>query len=316
MKEGIILKNENSVQVNEFSIDLLPAFMSRKSSVLKLNEEEEGDDDIELSLSLSLNGQFGFDPKRVNKLSRSSSIPEIMTTTTTTEETNKSFAVKSLTPAVHAPLSRTCSLPIESEEWRKRKELQSLRRLEAKRKRLEKLKNPKSGRDLEGGVAVNGYGEFSLPFGLPKSSSVMKGEKAPLFRQGSIGSQGSGSSGISESECLPLPPRAKRKVEEFGQVKKEEEDKNGGGLREGSSEAKEMLKKALLDMPYVSTTGEGTDGRKIGGFLYRYSKGEEAKIVCVCHGSFLSPAEFVKHAGGGDVSHPLKHILVSPSPLV
>ncbi|KAK8958970.1 Ninja-family protein AFP3 [Platanthera guangdongensis] len=39
----------------------------------------------------------------------------------------------------------------------------------------------------------------------------------------------------------------------------------------------------------------------------------EVRIVCVCHGSFLMPAEFVKHGGGGDVAHPLKHIIVNPS---
>lgn len=28
---------------------------------------------------------------------------------------------------------------------------------------------------------------------------------------------------------------------------------------------------------------------------------------------FLSPAEFVEHAGGTDVAHPLRHIVVNPS---
>ena len=69
----------------------------------------------------------------------------------------------------------------------------------------------------------------------------------------------------------------------------------------------------MIDMPCVSTRVLGPNGKRIEGFLYRYRKGEEVRIVCVCHGSFLSPAEFVKHAGGGDVSHPLKHIVVSPS---
>ena len=82
----------------------------------------------------------------------------------------------------------------------------------------------------------------------------------------------------------------------------------------GAKEAKEMLKNVMLDMPCVSTTGNGPNGKKIEGFLYRYQKGEEVKIVCVCHGSFLSPAEFVKHAGGTEVEHPLRHIVVNPSP--
>lgn len=75
-----------------------------------------------------------------------------------------------------------------------------------------------------------------------------------------------------------------------------------------------VVRNVLLDMPCVSTRGDGPGGKKIEGFLYRYKKGEEVKIVCVCHGRFLSPAEFVKHAGGSDVLHPLKHIVVDASP--
>lgn len=80
-----------------------------------------------------------------------------------------------------------------------------------------------------------------------------------------------------------------------------------------NKEAKEVVRNVLEDMPCVSTKGDGPNGKRIEGFLYRYRKGEEVRIVCVCHGSFLSPAEFVKHAGGGDVAHPLKHIVVNPT---
>lgn len=74
-------------------------------------------------------------------------------------------------------------------------------------------------------------------------------------------------------------------------------DRNGNG------------KRAAADMPYVSTRY----GRRINGFLYRYNAAEEVKIVCVCHGHFLSPAEFVRHGGGGEVENPLRHIVVNPS---
>lgn len=67
------------------------------------------------------------------------------------------------------------------------------------------------------------------------------------------------------------------------------------------------------DMPCVFTIGDGPNGRKVEGILYKYGKGEEVRIMCVCHGSFFSPAEFVKHAGGRDVDHPLRHIVVNPS---
>ena len=79
------------------------------------------------------------------------------------------------------------------------------------------------------------------------------------------------------------------------------------------SRTKDIVRNLLEDMPCVSTKGEGPNGKRIEGFLYRYGKGEEVRIVCVCHGSFLTPSEFVKHAGGGDVANPLKHIVVSPS---
>lgn len=68
----------------------------------------------------------------------------------------------------------------------------------------------------------------------------------------------------------------------------------------------------LPQMPYVSTTGNGPNGKTVNGFLYRYTK-SEISIVCVCHGSTFSPTEFVQHAGGTDVSHPLRHITVIPS---
>lgn len=68
----------------------------------------------------------------------------------------------------------------------------------------------------------------------------------------------------------------------------------------------------MKQMPSVTTTGDGPNGKKIEGFLYKYRKGN-VSIVCLCHGSFLSPAEFVKHAGGRDVENPMRHITVCSS---
>ncbi|KEH18131.1 putative ethylene-responsive binding factor-associated repression, Ninja family [Medicago truncatula] len=73
------------------------------------------------------------------------------------------------------------------------------------------------------------------------------------------------------------------------------------------------IKKSLPQMPYVSTKGNGSNGKVVNGFLYRYSKCDEVSIVCVCHGSTFSPAEFVQHAGGTDITHPLRHITVNSS---
>ncbi|XP_051114140.1 ninja-family protein mc410 [Andrographis paniculata] len=49
------------------------------------------------------------------------------------------------------------------------------------------------------------------------------------------------------------------------------------------------------NLPWVSTTGSGPHGRTISGVTYRYSA-TQIRIVCACHGSHLSPEEFVRHA--------------------
>ncbi|KAD6455131.1 hypothetical protein R6Q59_016419 [Mikania micrantha] len=49
------------------------------------------------------------------------------------------------------------------------------------------------------------------------------------------------------------------------------------------------------NLPWVSTTGPGPNGKTISGVTYRYS-GTQIRIVCACHGSHMSPEEFVQHA--------------------
>ncbi|KAF8105725.1 hypothetical protein N665_0157s0288 [Sinapis alba] len=240
------------------SRDLLQSFMSKKNKNLSV---EEGEVEVELDLGLSLNGRFGVDPlAKTRLLTRSSSIPD--------------FVVN----GHRSELSRTCSLPVETEEWRKRKELQSLRRLEAKRKRSEKQRNVRVLREKH-----------------------KAGGEDKIVEEGSIGSSGSGSSGLSELDTAP-PPLVQATTNK--------------SIETSPSSAAPPARNIIEDMPCVSTTGDGPNGKKIDGFLYRYRKGQEVRIVCVCHGSFLSPAEFIKHAGGSDVAHPLKHIVVNPSPFL
>ncbi|KAE8730579.1 Ninja-family protein AFP3 [Hibiscus syriacus] len=69
---------------------------------------------------------------------------------------------------------------------------------------------------------------------------------------------------------------------------------------------------SLWNLPCVSTTGNGPNGRTINGFLYKYTN-SEVSIICVCHGTSFTPAEFVQHAGGTDVSHPLRRITMVPT---
>ncbi|CAN8260691.1 unnamed protein product [Cochlearia groenlandica] len=110
---------------------------------------------------------------------------------------------------------------------------------------------------------------------------------------------------------VPAPVNVRGKI--GNTVKKTNQEVNNG---------MEKARNILEDMPCVSTRDVGADGKRVEGFLYWYGGNkEEVKIVCVCHGSFLSPAEFVRHGGGtvsaviddsdGDVTiNPLRHIVV------
>ncbi|WVZ99559.1 hypothetical protein U9M48_044833 [Paspalum notatum var. saurae] len=51
------------------------------------------------------------------------------------------------------------------------------------------------------------------------------------------------------------------------------------------------------DLPWVSTTGTGPNGRTISGVTYKFGR-NEVKIVCACHGTHMSPDEFMRHASG------------------
>ncbi|KAK6796873.1 hypothetical protein RDI58_004574 [Solanum bulbocastanum] len=76
---------------------------------------------------------------------------------------------------------------------------------------------------------------------------------------------------------------------------------------ESAKEVGEKLRNFLHTMPCVFY--DGPNGQKTKGYLlYSSVRREDLKIVCSCHASFLTPAEFVKHGGGGDVENPLKHI--------
>ncbi|KAK4852648.1 hypothetical protein QYF36_025820 [Acer negundo] len=321
------------MQVSKIPRDLLHRFMNGNHLVGNKNQQqqsEEKTEEIELSLGLSLNGRFGVDPTRDKKLSRSSSIPDFMNPTTVKEDNNNDSSSFVL-PMACANLIRTCSLPTETgEDWRMRKELQTFRRMQAKRKRSEKQqRNSKIARQrsrafgeeidkkegaVNGSKGASGDDGAVVEGGLPSAAIVAS--------QGSNGSsQASGFSTISEFESQPSQGLNKcseaictSSIQSSGQ--KLPPHPEAETTEKTEKRVREAVMNVLDDMPCVSTKGDGPNGKRIQGFLYRYSKGEEVRIVCVCHGSFLSPAEFVKHAGGGDVAHPLKHIVVNPSPIL
>ncbi|KAK0573644.1 hypothetical protein LWI29_011338 [Acer saccharum] len=359
-----------SLEIEKYPRDLLQRFMSNTTRGTQQKSQEEdaptthSDEEIELNLGLSLGGRFGVDKNDKKKLLRSSSIAgsipifrEIgIATPTTTTTTNN-------TPAVmYPPLIRTSSLPTETEEeWRKRKELQTLRRMEAKRRRSEKQRNyiscsnasnsnPKMELSLEEekqiSVANSGGGGVGPSFGMQSwaaaarqvilgGGGLLQGLVVQPCSQGSVESQG-GSSGTSELESKPLQGssgvgEAKSPVNNRGLQDRNSQEVTGSSgtntnenaCRTSKTETQNLSKKldstssrginTLEDMPCVFTKGDGPNGKRVDGILYKYGKGEEVRIMCVCHGSFHSPAEFVKHAGGGDVDHPLRHIVINPS---
>lgn len=271
-----------------FPRDLLGSFIPGNLCQINMEktavDDEEDGIEIELSLGLSLNGWFGVDPNKDNNIIRSASISNFMSTKTD--------------GSTYTWITRTSSLPME-----------------AKRKPVEKLENGRVVRgrvDCQGGVKV----EAVVGGGL----------------EGSFGSQESASSGISDFESSAIGGTNKYITSSVQSVREKKMDNVTGKLGGGvvvhpnpctknaigeKMQTNEMGRRNMMgDMPFVSTRGDGPNGKRIEGFLYRYKKGEEVRIVCVCHGSFLSPTEFIKHAGGSNVEHPLKHIVVSASPFL
>lgn len=282
--------------LNAFSGDPFLQLCSSSAAagpVRRLEAEDGGEEGIELSLGLSLNGKFGVDPNKAQNMHRSSSVSHLPENGV----------------ATHAPLTRTCTFPAaegETEEWRKKKDLRTQKRLEAKRKRMEKMNSTRNVRSK-----------------LPEKEEE-RNPLLPTISPGSSLSQGSGSSGISDFDSQPLPASGKIVQSRSPSVQSGEEQtppvatpeppvNKSSNPSDSPKNNNGVLRNLMMNMPCVSTKGEGPNGKKIEGFLYRYKKGEEVRIVCVCHGSFLTPAEFVKHAGGGDVAHPLKHITVTPT---
>ncbi|KAG0460201.1 hypothetical protein HPP92_023329 [Vanilla planifolia] len=166
-------------------------------------------DSEDIELGLTLGGCFGSHRREINGLVRFASIPAVLPRDLVTME----------------PLARTCSLPSETEEeLMRRKELQILKRMEAKRKREEKELKRTSERfeanleswpvekkrrmELENGTswmsASNGSAkEVLYNSGLPNWITADSRPATPLKNftpasQGSAVSQGSSFSGGSE----------------------------------------------------------------------------------------------------------------------
>ncbi|VAH28190.1 unnamed protein product [Triticum turgidum subsp. durum] len=252
----------------------------------------EADEVVELSLGLSLGGCFGANSGRDAKkprLVRSSSLAAMCSLPGTSDD------LAAATPPP-APLMRTSSLPTETEEerWRRR-EMQSLKRLQAKRKRLERRTSMNSGKS--GGSSSRDDAQEPL---YPSAFQLRRSVVDQGNPSSSMPEQGSGDGAeVKSTSSMEISS-----------------DNNNNASNQNKSLPPPAPSPAAGKLPMVSSKVDGPNGKKIDGFLYKYRKGEEVRIVCVCHGNFLTPAEFVKHAGGGDVTNPLRHIVVNPSPSV
>ncbi|XP_069150465.1 ninja-family protein AFP3-like [Solanum lycopersicum] len=205
-------------------------------------------------------------------------------------------------------VNRTASLPpMETGmDFKERRDLRTQTRGDTQQNRWDKLKNVIVVEENEG----NGTSSLSSPSG-----------------SGSVGSFGSAGTSSETQQHLPnqvdgtfiegasgssnaIPPVSGTLEQMQHLVLAAIEATNE---KSPDFSRKEGLRNFLLKMPGVSTKGDGPNGKKTEGFLYAYKRGGEVKIVCICHGYFLTPAEFVKHAGGGDVENPLRLITVDPN---
>uniref|UniRef100_A0A0A8ZU35 Ninja-family protein n=1 Tax=Arundo donax TaxID=35708 RepID=A0A0A8ZU35_ARUDO len=345
-------------------------------------------EEVELSLGLSLGGRFGLERKGEKPaLSRTSSLPakaeapeaggwmQGLNGWGSSFRGNSDLGVEAaarlpvsgspssgssdgewqrLQVNIADPLTRTTSLPVGiDDECRKRKAAQSLKRLELKKKRIERRNSLTSniskeavGKILEEMNAdteklessdeivarnkqnhsndkhpMNGLPpmhhtafasrDCSLPTMRKKLNSAFKGTAGAKERSPSsaVPTQGEGAN-VATATNPPVSLLAARAAD-LGS--RGDQQHGSGRVAVGAKSMGDAEKAMVQEMPWVSTKGLPY-GNRVEGFLYKYRNREEVRIVCVCHGDFLTPAEFVKHAGGGDVDNPLRHIVVNPTP--
>ncbi|XP_042439290.1 protein NINJA homolog 1-like [Zingiber officinale] len=174
--------------------------------------------------------------------------------------------------------------------------------------------NPKapSSSGLNGGKGLNTSTPAKTDSTASSSSSLSN------HQSGSVRGGGSTSSGDSRKQAIP--EKAEQSIANM--LVPTDDVQPGVKSNTKSPERKASVSKTSASrtagtpppppprrMPLVSATGDGPNGKTITGFLHSYTN-SEVRILCVCHGISLTPAEFVGHAGATDVSQPLKQIVV------
>ncbi|KAF3785829.1 AFP-A1 Ninja-family protein 1 [Nymphaea thermarum] len=285
-------------------MDLLQKLMARDGRKADASGPDE-EDPAGLELGLSLGGCFSSDKKKLGRAASIANLEMVQSGEPPSFRTNKLSRWSSL-PAKNSWLDPSSEIGFLLPERQEIGELSAYGG-EAKRQRLAGRFEETLSLDQtrEGGSRRGAGPDFTMDFSCRVG---MLRSMATTDRQPEMGfsghfptpSQGSCSSGLSGSKSL-------KNLDSQRGV--------GGGDSIARSESVPAKMKSMMgDLPYVCTRDAGQNGKKIEGFLYKYDKGEEIRIVCACHGNFLSPAEFVKHGGGGDVEHPLRHIVVNAFP--
>ncbi|XP_075660765.1 ninja-family protein AFP3-like [Castanea sativa] len=313
-------------QNNENPRNLLLRFSSEKES--NQTQLSNCEPQLDLSLRLSLGGVYTENFKEKPITRSASSDTGVIAKKISAGESNSSL------PGIFLSLTRSCSLPVDNEQGQvKFNEYQAKKRMEAQKRLVEKQRRNRASPEEEKTPA-----EAPLPQSPASemtSWAVASAAKSPALCRAIVkiktegyvsgkrkleaheGLEGvTAEKGATSSQSLPNPkdnepadiPGAitDGKSIKLGETKLENQPKK---IKVSNGRFQDNGMDVMKQMPSVTTTGDGPNGKRIEGFLYRYTKGQ-VSIVCVCHGSFLSPAEFVKHAGGKDVENPMKHINV------
>ena len=129
----------------------------------------------------------------------------------------------------------------------------------------------------------------------------------------SVPSSGKAIRSVTAASPLPSSSLAPRTAATLGS-RGDQSILGRAAVLQGQTAWRDVERRLMQEMPGVFTKGLPNSNR-VEGFLYKYKKGD-VRIVCICHGSFLTPSEFVQHAGAGNgkVDNPLRHIVVSPTP--
>uniref|UniRef100_A0A2N9HFV0 Ninja-family protein n=1 Tax=Fagus sylvatica TaxID=28930 RepID=A0A2N9HFV0_FAGSY len=314
-----------SKQNNENPKNLLLRLSSQEPNQTQLSNCEP---QLDLSLRLSLGGVYNEHFKEKPITRSTSSVTRVITKKINAGESNSSL------PGIFLSLTRSCSLPVDNEQGQVMlKDFQAKQRIEVQKRVLEKQrrsrKTPEEDKSqaetpvtVEPAPEVTSWAVASAAKSPALCRAIVKiktegyvsgkrklevhgGLKCVAAEKGATSSQSSPNPKETESTSIPGATTDGKSVK-LAETKPENPPKR---VRVSNSCFQDNGMDVMKQMPSVTTTGDGPNGKRIEGFLYKYMKGQ-VSIVCVCHGSFLSPAEFVKHAGGKDVENPMKHINV------